>query len=126
MHRSTLAALSACACLLAVAGTSNSAAAEIVVSVNKATQTMSVLVDGLEKYTWAVSTGLGNGPPSGNYKPQRFERRWWSHKYNRAPMPHSIFFYEGYAIHGTIHIKQLGRRASKGCVRLHPDNAAIL
>jgi lipoprotein-anchoring transpeptidase ErfK/SrfK len=41
-------------------------------------------------------------------------------------MPHSIFFYHGYAIHGTNYISRLGRRASHGCVRLHPRNAAIL
>jgi hypothetical protein len=42
-------------------------------------------------------------------------------------MPHSIFFTQiGHAIHGSFDIKHLGRPASHGCVRLHPDNAAIL
>jgi lipoprotein-anchoring transpeptidase ErfK/SrfK len=41
-------------------------------------------------------------------------------------MPYSIFFKGGYAIHGTYSVKQLGRPASHGCVRLHPDNAAAL
>jgi lipoprotein-anchoring transpeptidase ErfK/SrfK len=41
-------------------------------------------------------------------------------------MPHAIFFHGGYAIHGTIHVSRLGRRASHGCVRLHPSNAATL
>jgi lipoprotein-anchoring transpeptidase ErfK/SrfK len=41
-------------------------------------------------------------------------------------MPHSVFFKGGYAIHGTEYIKSLGRPASHGCVRLHPDNARIL
>ncbi len=40
-------------------------------------------------------------------------------------MPWSVFFYKGYAIHGTTEISQLGRPASHGCVRLHPDNARI-
>ncbi len=36
-------------------------------------------------------------------------------------------FYDGhYAIHGTDQIKRLGRPASKGCVRLHPDHAKVL
>jgi lipoprotein-anchoring transpeptidase ErfK/SrfK len=43
-----------------------------------------------------------------------------------SPMPHSIFFMGGYAIHGTNYIKRLGTPASHGCVRLHPDNAATL
>ena len=29
-------------------------------------------------------------------------------------------------MHGSYHTKSLGRRASHGCVRLHPDNAAKL
>ena len=42
-------------------------------------------------------------------------------------MPHSIFFTRlGQAIHGTEHIEKLGKRASHGCVRLDPENAATL
>ena len=41
-------------------------------------------------------------------------------------MPYSVFFYGGYAIHGTDKISQLGRPASHGCVRLHPSHAATL
>ena len=41
-------------------------------------------------------------------------------------MPYAIFFYHGYAVHGTDQIARLGRPASHGCVRLDPDNAAIL
>ena len=43
-----------------------------------------------------------------------------------APMPYSIFFNEGYAIHGSYEISHLGRPASHGCIRLHPKNAAVL
>jgi hypothetical protein len=41
-------------------------------------------------------------------------------------MPYSIFFNEGYAIHGSYEISHLGRPASHGCIRLHPQNAAVL
>jgi lipoprotein-anchoring transpeptidase ErfK/SrfK len=41
-------------------------------------------------------------------------------------MPYSIFYDGNYAIHGTNHIGRLGGRASKGCIRLHPANAAVL
>jgi lipoprotein-anchoring transpeptidase ErfK/SrfK len=41
-------------------------------------------------------------------------------------MPYSIFYDGHYAIHGTNQIGRLGRPASKGCVRLHPSDAAIL
>jgi lipoprotein-anchoring transpeptidase ErfK/SrfK len=42
-------------------------------------------------------------------------------------MPHSIFFTrKGHAIHGSFQTRRLGRRASHGCVRLSPANAAKL
>jgi lipoprotein-anchoring transpeptidase ErfK/SrfK len=102
------------------------AAAEVLVSVDKSTQRMTVTVDGAERYTWPVSTGLAGGPPNGTYRPERLERSWYSHLFGMAPMPHSIFFHGPYAIHGTTVISRLGRRASHGCVRLHPANAATL
>jgi hypothetical protein len=127
MRRRADVAWSAGACLAACLAFGNGAdGAEIVVSINKATQSMSVLIDEIEQHHWTISTGIGGGPPTGQFRPGRMERKWFSRKYNRAPMPYSIFFEGNYAIHGTIKISQLGRRASKGCVRLHPDNAAIL
>jgi len=113
----------ACAAMLYVMGP---AGAEVVVTVDKATQRMSVAVDGFERYTWPVSTGLAGGPPNGTYRPQRMERSWYSHMFGMAPMPYSIFFHGGFAIHGTTVVSRLGQRASHGCVRLHPDNAATL
>jgi lipoprotein-anchoring transpeptidase ErfK/SrfK len=101
-------------------------AAGVVIDVDKSTQRMSVKVDGAELYSWAVSTGLAGGPPSGTFRPERLERAWYSHLFGMAPMPHSIFFRGPYAIHGTTAISRLGQRASHGCVRLHPDNAAAL
>jgi lipoprotein-anchoring transpeptidase ErfK/SrfK len=102
------------------------AAADVVISINKSSQRMAVTVDGAVRHSWSVSTGTGGGPPTGAYRPQRLERTWNSRKYNWAPMPHAIFFHKGYAIHGTNHVSRLGRRASHGCVRLHPSNAATL
>ena len=87
---------------------------------------MSVSVDGVPTHNFVVSTGLAGGPPIGTFKPQRLERTWHSRLYNMAPMPYSIFFHGHYAIHGTNQIGRLGRRASKGCVRLHPRDAALL
>ena len=45
---------------------------------------------------------------------------------HNSPMPHSIFFHRGYAIHGSYDINRLGGPASHGCIRLHPANAAAL
>jgi hypothetical protein len=54
------------------------------------------------------------------------ERNWFSREYYDSPMPFSIFFHGGYAIHGSYAIDRLGGPASHGCVRLHPHHAAIL
>jgi lipoprotein-anchoring transpeptidase ErfK/SrfK len=102
------------------------AQAAVEVRVDKSAQRMQVFVDGDLKHTFVVSTGLAGGPPIGTFKPQRMERTWHSRLFNMAPMPYSIFFHGHYAIHGTNAVKKLGQRASKGCVRLHPNNAAIL
>jgi lipoprotein-anchoring transpeptidase ErfK/SrfK len=99
--------------------------ADIVVQVDKSSQRMSVIVDGEHRYTWAVSTGV-HGTPSGTFRPQSLSRNHRSTIYGGAPMPYSIFYSGNFAIHGTTHIGQLGGRASKGCVRLHPSNAAVL
>ena len=103
------------------------ALAEIVVQIDKSSQRMSVSVNGEPRYTWPVSTGRsGYGTPSGVFAPQMMARRWFSKKYYNSPMPHSIFFYHGFAIHGTTELRRLGGPASHGCVRLHPSNAATL
>lgn len=113
---------------VAIAGlaTADGARAEILISVNKSAQRLHVAVNGVHKYTWPISSGIDGGPPSGNYRPERLERQWYSRKYDWSPMPHAIFFYKGYAIHGTGYVSRLGRPASHGCVRLHPSNAATL
>jgi len=101
------------------------AGADIVVQVDKSSQRMSVIVDGDYRYTWAVSTGI-YGTPSGTFRPQGLSRNHRSSLYHNAPMPYSIFYDGNFAIHGTTHVSQLGGPASRGCVRLHPSNAAVL
>ncbi|QFY91172.1 L,D-transpeptidase [Magnetovirga frankeli] len=87
-------------------------------------QEMKVYVGGSHEYTWKVSTGRGGYiTPNGTFKPQWLSRMHYSRKYDDAPMPYSVFFHKGYAVHGTTSISRLGRPASHGCVRLHPNNA---
>ena len=103
------------------------ASADVVVTIDKSAQRMSVSINGQPRYTWPISTGRsGYGTPNGVFAPQMMARRWFSRKYYNSPMPHSIFFYHGFAIHGTTDIRRLGGPASHGCVRLHPSNAATL
>src|SRR4051794_13667595 len=84
----------------------------VVISINKISQKMTVSVDGREEYVWPVSTGApGYTTPSGTYHPFRMEKDHFSQEWDDAPMPHSIFFTGiGHAIHGSYHIKSLGRR----------------
>ena len=90
-------------------------------------QRMVVTVNGRHYASWAISSGRkGYRTPTGNYRPTALKRMHYSSKYDDAPMPYSIFFHKGYAIHGTDKPHYLGRPASHGCVRLHPRHAAEL
>jgi hypothetical protein len=104
-----------------------SAEAKLDILVDKTTQRMLVIQDGYMRYIWPVSTGRDEmATPNGVYTPQRLERNWFSSAYYNSPMPYSIFFHNGYAIHGSSAIDKLGGPASHGCVRLHPHHAALL
>ena len=101
-------------------------AASILAKVDISEQTLKVYVDGWPRYTWPVSTArAGYRTPTGSFRAQRMEAMWYSRKYDMSPMPHSVFFYGGFTIHGTGYIKRLGTPASHGCVRLHPANATL-
>jgi len=105
----------------------SAAGAHVLINVDKSAQQMTVSVDGAQRYRFTVSTGRpGLGTPSGTFRPERMELTWFSKKYYNSPMPHSIFFHGGFAIHGSYEINALGGPASHGCIRLHPDNAATL
>lgn len=103
------------------------ARASVEARVDISTQRMTVYVDGAPLYNWAVSTGrTGFATPRGVYRAKWLARMHYSRKYHYSPMPWSVFFHGGYAIHGTSETGRLGRPASHGCVRLHPGNAATL
>ena len=107
---------------------STAARANIVVSIDKTTQHMTVAVDGEPRYSWPVSTGRpGYDTPNGTFKPNRMDADHLSQEWDNAPMPHTIFFdMHGHAIHGFFDVKHLGLAVSHGCVRLSPDHAATL
>jgi lipoprotein-anchoring transpeptidase ErfK/SrfK len=88
---------------------------------------MTVYKNGFKRYSWKVSTARrGKVTPRGTWKAKWLSRHHKSSRYRGAPMPYSIFYSGNFAVHGTNHIKKLGRPASAGCVRLHPKNAAVL
>ncbi len=106
----------------------SAAKADVLISINKLSQRMTVSVDGKTRYTWPVSTGkMGYTTPSGTYTPFRMEATYFSKEWDDAPMPHAIFFTgRGHAIHGTYQTRWLGSAVSHGCVRLAPGNATQL
>jgi len=99
-------------------------------------------------YNWPASTGrekdeiAPNGTrqpsftPRGYYQldPGRMYKVHYSGQWHE-PMPHAMFFnwehdglQTGLAIHGAVglEVSQLGSRASAGCIRIAPENAALL
>jgi len=116
------------AATLSALGAASSARGDILISIDKSAQQMTVTVDGDPRYNWPVSTGArGYDTPAGEFKPFRMERDHFSREWDDAPMPHSIFFtQQGHAIHGSGHVKAIGTPASHGCVRLEPRNASVL
>jgi lipoprotein-anchoring transpeptidase ErfK/SrfK len=105
----------------------SAAFAGVVAQINLSSQRMQVYVNGQPRYNWPVSTARrGYRTPTGTFRPTTLVRYHRSTIYSGSPMPHSIFFLRGYAIHGSYETKYLGSPASHGCVRLHPSNAAAL
>jgi len=103
------------------------ASARVEAKIDLSSQNMTVSVNGWPYASWKVSTARrGYRTPIGSWRPKWLARMHYSKKYHNSPMPHSIFFLGGYAIHGTDAIRRLGRPASHGCIRLHPRNAEKL
>lgn len=98
--------------------------ANVVALVDISSQTFTLQVNGLPEGRWAISSARpGYNTPRGSFGVTRTARVYFSKKYDNAPMPNSVFFLGGYAIHGTNQTASLGRPASHGCVRLAPANA---
>ncbi|MCP3672771.1 MAG: L,D-transpeptidase [Gammaproteobacteria bacterium] len=113
--------------LLILLATGVTQAAVVDVQINLSKQKMDVIVAGHHEFSWDISTARrGYETPTGRFRPNWMTRMHYSEQYEYSPMPHSIFFHQGYAIHATNEIKRLGRPASHGCVRLSPNNARIL
>lgn len=103
------------------------ASAAVEARINLGTQRMVVTIDGVKAGEYVVSTGKkGYRTPTGEYKPTRMHKKYYSRKYYNSPMPNSIFFNGGIAVHGTYETARLGKPASHGCVRMAPRDAATL
>lgn len=110
-----------------VATIASAQASTLRVSIDLSKQRMYVKSHGETIHSWPISSGrAGYHTIRGTYSPKWMTRMHYSKKYDNSPMPNSIFFQGGYAIHGTYATGYLGRPASHGCVRLSPGNAKRL
>ncbi len=92
--------------------------------INLTTQRLTVSDKSGVLHTWKISSARGGYvTPVGVYKAQWTSRMHYSRQYYNSPMPYSVFFHRGYAVHGTSAVGRLGRPASHGCVRLRTSNA---
>lgn len=115
-----------CAVIFAIFTLVVGAKAEVFITVDKSEQKMYVETP-TDRFVWDVSTGRkGYTTPSGQFKPYVLRKLHYSRKYDNAPMPYSIFYHGGYAIHATGEVERLGSPASHGCVRLELQNARWL
>jgi lipoprotein-anchoring transpeptidase ErfK/SrfK len=100
-------------------------ATTLVAKINLSTQRLDVHFGGQLQHSWPISSGLPEfATPRGTFRPQWTAKMWFSRKYDDAPMPHSVFFNGGIAVHATNATRLLGQPASHGCIRLSPSNAA--
>ncbi len=103
------------------------AQAKVRITVDLSSQRMDVEASSGASYSWPISSArAGYVTPRGVYSAVSLQTMHRSKKFHNSPMPHSIFFHGGYAIHGTYETGSLGRPASHGCVRISPANAATL
>jgi len=103
--------------------------------VKKSEQKLYLYVDQQLVNTWLVSTGdtshetpLLDLHPNGRIYDKYSSSKFPGGDYNGlGNMPYAIFLYNGFAIHGTPqgNWKNLGKKASHGCIRSHPDNAML-
>ena len=110
MQRLRLIAVTLLVLGFACAGGKPALATNILIQIDKPTQTMTVSVDGGVRYRWRVSTGAtGFSTLAGSYTPFRMELMHYSQEWDNAGMPHAIFFTtRGHSIHGSDHHSWLG------------------
>ena len=108
-------------------GASSAQGATVVARVELSKQRMLVSVDGVQRYSWRVSTGVqGMQTPLGSYTPFALTPHYYSKRWKMA-LPYLVSIgADGTAIHGTTVTSKLGNPASHGCIRLDTKNAAIL
>ncbi|CAN1211159.1 L,D-transpeptidase [Tumidithrix helvetica PCC 7403] len=76
-----------------------------------------------------ISTGKAGTPtPKGSFSVQSKHRvaRMQGEDYNVPDVPHAMYYYGNYAIHGAYWHNSFGIPVSHGCINVAPDHAAWL
>jgi hypothetical protein len=112
--------------------------ADVVIIVNRAPKDSVAGAQTLKAYHYgvlvkeiAISTGKwGHATPVGYFRPiytnhMRIYQNYFSGAYSGSPMKWAVFFNGGIALHSTTksQYKNLGKRASHGCIRMTMEDA---
>ncbi|MBU1000843.1 L,D-transpeptidase [Patescibacteria group bacterium] len=115
-----------------VLGTTNAAGEEKWIEVSLSEQRLRAWEDNKLVMEFPVSTGLWSSTPKGTfniwYKTRSQSMRGGSQAlgtyYNLPNVPHNMFFYRGYAIHGAYWHNNFGHPMSHGCINSPLASAA--
>src|SRR3989344_3826616 len=112
---------------------------EKLITVNLGTQTLTAWENAQIVHQTKVSTGMKLTPTvKGSFKiyakiplhdmkgPSPYKKIYPSGKYLIKNVPNSMYFYQGYAIHGAYWHNNFGRVASHGCVNVPLSSAQWL
>lgn len=110
-------------------------AAQKRIDVDLTSQKLYAYEENVLKYSFVVSTGKPWWPtPVGEFKPwekllstemiggNRFDGTY----YDLPNVPYVVYFYQGYALHGTYWHNNFGHPMSHGCINLRTPDMAIL
>jgi lipoprotein-anchoring transpeptidase ErfK/SrfK len=99
------------------------------IEVRLASQRLIAWQDGRVRMSTLISSGLPRTPTvRGTFRIQRKYRRvrMRGPGYDLPNVPYTLFFYRGYALHGTYWHNNFGRPMSHGCVNMPTVRAAWL
>jgi lipoprotein-anchoring transpeptidase ErfK/SrfK len=101
------------------------------ITIDLSSQTLTAWDQGKIQYRTPVSTGMYLTPTvKGSFSilrkvpiqdmrgPSPYKKYYPSGRYLVKNVPHVMYFYQGYAIHGAYWHNNFGRRASHGCVNV--------
>ena len=90
------------------------------------TQTMTVSDKSGEIASWKISSARGGyRTPTGTFTPHYTSRMHYSKQYHFSPMPYSVFFNEGVAVHGTARSAISAAPPRTAACASHPKNAKV-